>query len=147
MKVLVAYDGTLQAKDALRYGLDKVRENGGEVVALHVFDRGMFVDYDAIPGVEEMARKDAERHVDEARSLIRESGVRARVITEDGSPEEEVLNYAMARNVDILLCPPKYKSIINGFKKMAAERGIVISEDSVLDNGSKLKVAVAGRTA
>ena len=31
MKVLVAYDGTLQSKDALRYGLEKAREKGGDL--------------------------------------------------------------------------------------------------------------------
>ncbi len=38
MKIMVAYDGTLQAKEALVYGMDKAREKGGEVVALHVFN-------------------------------------------------------------------------------------------------------------
>ena len=32
MKIMVAYDGTLQAKEALVYGMDKAREKGGEVV-------------------------------------------------------------------------------------------------------------------
>ena len=55
MKVLVAYDGTLQAKDALKYGVEKVKENGGELVALHVFNSNMFVDYDVF-GAEEAGR-------------------------------------------------------------------------------------------
>jgi len=56
MKIMVAYDGTLQAKEALVYGMDKAREKGGEVVALHVFNSGMFVDYDASVDAESLAK-------------------------------------------------------------------------------------------
>ena len=44
MKIMVAYDGTLQGKDALVYGMQKAREKGGEVVALHVFNSPLFAD-------------------------------------------------------------------------------------------------------
>ncbi len=30
MKMLVAYDGSIQSKDALMYGLQKARQEGGE---------------------------------------------------------------------------------------------------------------------
>ena len=114
MKVLVAYDGTLHAKVALRYGLEKVRESGGELVALHVFNSDLFIDYDAIPEAEEIARRESFRYVEELEGIIREEGdrVKARIIVEDGNPEKEILNYAKAENVDILLCPTRYKSIV-----------------------------------
>ena len=66
MKVLVAYDGTLQAKDALRHGVQKVKEVGGEVVALHVFNSNLFVDYDVF-GAEEAARLESMRLAAEAK--------------------------------------------------------------------------------
>jgi len=47
MKIMVAYDGTLQAKEALVYGIEKARTKGGEVIALQVFNSPLFVDYDA----------------------------------------------------------------------------------------------------
>jgi len=114
MKVLVAYDGTLHAKVALRYGLEKVRESGGELVALHVFNSDLFIDYDAIPEAEEIARRESLRYIEELEGIIRDEGdgVKARIIVEDGNPEKEILSYAKAENVDILLCPARYKSLV-----------------------------------
>jgi nucleotide-binding universal stress UspA family protein len=119
MKIMVAYDGTLQAKEALVYGMDKARENGGEVVALHVFDSGMFIDYDAHVDAEATARQESARFVEEAKSLIREkgNGVRASLFIAEGNPTEEVISFAKEKKVDLLLCPPKFKAIISRYQK------------------------------
>lgn len=124
MKVLVAYDGTLQSKEALRYGLGKVRENGGELTLLHVFPAGLFVDYDATPNAEAMARHEASARLEEARAIIGDAGkgLRTRIVSEDGDPEEEILDYAKAKAVDVLLCPPRMRSVIRKYKKALGER-------------------------
>ena len=119
MKVMVAYDGTLQAKEALVYGMDKARENGGEVIALHVFNNRMFIDYDANVDAEAIARRESARFVEEAKTLIREksNGVHASLFTSEGNPEEEVISFAKASQADVLLCPPKFKGIIDTYQK------------------------------
>jgi nucleotide-binding universal stress UspA family protein len=118
MKIMVAYDGTLQAKEALVYGMDKAREKGGEVVALHVFNNGMFLDYDVMDA-EAIARRDSARFVEEARTLIREKahGVRASLFTTEGDPEEAMISFAKEKQADVLLCPPSFKGIINKYQK------------------------------
>lgn len=143
MKVLVAYDGTLQSKEALRYGLEKVRENGGEVFALHVFNEGLFIDYD-VGGAVEVAKREAARYLAEAKDLVREFGndVRATVFNREGDPGEETIRFAAERNVDVLLCPPKYKSIIRQFKEIVGGRGRQAMENTILDGAEKLKMAV-----
>ena len=122
MKIMVAYDGTLQSKEALVYGMDKVREKGGEVVALHVFNSDLFVDYDATVEARDLARAEASRFVDEAKEIIREKGkgVKASLYSTDGNPEEEVIGFAKAEKVDVLLCPPKFRSIIGRYQKALA---------------------------
>jgi nucleotide-binding universal stress UspA family protein len=119
MKIMVAYDGTLQAKEALVYGMDKAREKGGEVVALHVFNNGMFVDYDATTGAEGTARAEAARFIEEAKTIIREkgNGVRASLFSTDGNPTDEIVNFARAGKVDVLLCPPKFTKIIKRYRQ------------------------------
>ena len=119
MKIMVAYDGTMQAKEALVYGMEKAREKGGEVVALHVFNSGMFIDYDAHVDAEAMARQESARFVEEAKSLIREkgNGVRTSLFTTEGNPTEEVISFAKEKKVDLLLCPPKFKAIISKYRK------------------------------
>ena len=129
MKVLIAYDGTLQAKDALRCGAQKVKEVGGELVALHVFNSNLFVDYDVF-GAEEAARMEAMSLVAEAKRILAEIGddVKSRVIVTDGDPEEETMNFAREYNVDLLLCSPGYKSIGRSFKMLPDDQGTAVPE-------------------
>ncbi len=126
MKIMVAYDGTLQAKEALLYGLDKAREKGGEVMALHVFNNGLFVDYDVMDA-EAVARRESARFVEEARQIIREkaNGVRASLFTTEGDPEEAMISFAREKHADLLLCPPSFSSIIGKYQTAlnAAELG------------------------
>lgn len=119
MKIMVAYDGTLQAKEALVYGMDKAREKGGEVVALQVFNSGMFVDYDATIDAQSIARAEAARYLDEARTIIREKGkgVKVGLYSTEGDPTEAVVSFAKAEKADVLLCPPKFTKIINKYRQ------------------------------
>lgn len=119
MKIMVAYDGTLQAKEALVYGIEKAKEKGGEIMALHVFNSPLFVDYDATPDAESIARAESERFVEEAKAIIRENGqgVKASLYTVEGNPEEETISFARAERADVLLCPPKFRKIIGRYRK------------------------------
>ena len=122
MKIMVAYDGTLQAKDALKAGMDKARQKGGEVVALHVFNSGQFVDYDATPDAEQLARAEAARCIADAKQIIKEqgAGVKASLYSTDGNPDQEVLSFAKAEKVDVLLCPPRFTKVINKYRTAIA---------------------------
>lgn len=146
MKVLVAYDGTLQAKDALKYGVEKVKKDGGELVALHVFNSNLFVDYDVF-GAEEAGRAESMRFAAEAKKILGETGkgLCTRVIVAEGNPEEETINYARENNVDLLLCAPRYKSIIRSFKKLLDKQGKKAQEDTILDEAERPRLAVVSQ--
>ncbi len=113
MKILVAYDGTLHSKVALEYGIRKVREKGGEVLVLQVFQSSLFVDYDAGPRALETARDESRRHIEDAKKLIEKSGggVQVRIMSEEGDPEEIIVRYATDEHVDLVLITPRYKAI------------------------------------
>jgi len=123
MKIMVAYDGTLQAKEALIYGMEKAREKGGEMVALHVFNNGMFIDYDATIDAQGIAKAEAEQFINEAKTIIREKGkgVRASLYSAEGNPTEEMISFAKSEKVDVLLCPPKFRKIVNKYQRALAE--------------------------
>jgi nucleotide-binding universal stress UspA family protein len=146
MKVLVAYDGTLQAKEALKYGVEKVKESGGEIVALNVFNSNMFVDYDVF-GAEEAGRAESMRFATEAKKILGETGkgLKTRVIFAEGNPEEETISYARENNVDLLLCPPRYKAIIRSFKELMNKQGKNAQEDTILDAAEKPKLSVVSQ--
>lgn len=113
MKVLVAYDGSLDSKAALKYGIRKVRENGGELIALQVFPSHLFVDYDAGPRAEELARRESFSHMEDARALVLENGrgIRARLVLREGNFSRETLSYSKEENVDLLIAPPRLASL------------------------------------
>jgi nucleotide-binding universal stress UspA family protein len=146
MKVLVAYDGTLQSKDALKYGVEKVKENGGELVALHVFNSNQYIDYDVF-GAEEAGRAESMRFAAEARKILEETGkgLRTRVIVEEGNPEEETINYARENNVDLLLCSPGYRKIISSFKMLLGDQGMELPERAIFDETEEPMVYVVSQ--
>jgi nucleotide-binding universal stress UspA family protein len=140
MKVLTIYDGTLQSKTALHYGIKKVREKGGDLVVLHVFPSSMFIDYDAGPKAEELARMEWAQHAREAEAIIREtgSGMQIRLVSEDGDPEQEVQRYAASEHPDLVLATPRYKAITkNGPGNVYIMPGTILvpidNSDAVMD--------------
>lgn len=115
MKILIIYDGTIQSKTALRYGLLKAKEIGGELVVLQVFQSSLFVDYDAGPRAEEIARAEAARHLCDAEILIRDTGnqgITVRVLSVEGDPLEEALRVAEIEQADLILSSPRYKALV-----------------------------------
>jgi nucleotide-binding universal stress UspA family protein len=114
MKILTIFDGTLQSKTALRYGLGKVEEKGGELIVLQVFQSSLFIDYGAGPKAEEMARAEAKQQYQDAVNIIRDSGQTApvRIVTEEGDPEQEILRLAVDEHADLILASPRFKSIV-----------------------------------
>ena len=114
MKVLVVYDGTLDSKAALRYGILKVREYGGELILLNVFPRHLFIDYGAGPKAEAVARLEALRHVAEARMLLLENGrgFRASLVFAEGNIPDEVLSCSKTEDIDLIVAGPALESLV-----------------------------------
>jgi len=113
MKILVAYDGTIHAQNALKYGIRKIREKGGEVLLLQIFDSTLFVDYDAGPKAVEMARAEAAQQLAIARQIIQDTaaGITTRIVSEEGDAEQTLLSYAEAEHPELILVPPRYKAL------------------------------------
>ncbi len=113
MKILTLYDGTLQAKTALSYGLGKAAEKKAELIVLQVFQSSLFVDYDAGPMAEAAARAEANRFQREAETIIAASPVNAavRIVRKEGDPVEEALALAYAEKAELVLVPPAFKAV------------------------------------
>jgi nucleotide-binding universal stress UspA family protein len=113
MKILVAYDGTLHAKKALKYGLQKLLKSGGDMTVLQVFDRSLFLDYDAGPRAEEMARSESARQREEAMKIVSDGagGLSVRFVAEEGNALAKIADLVSAERPDVVLAPPRYKEI------------------------------------
>ena len=113
MNILVVYDGTLHAKKAVRYGIKKLHEAGGELTILQVFDPLVFIDYDAGPRAEAMARQEAEQRLAEARQIVSEhaTGIDVRIISDEGDAAQKVQEYVEVESPGLVLAPPRYKDL------------------------------------
>jgi nucleotide-binding universal stress UspA family protein len=131
MKIVTIYDGTIQSKTALRYGIKKAKKEGGEVVVLHVFQNSLFIDYDAGPKAEEVARLELKRHLQDAEILIRETGqgVNVRIMSVEGDPVEEALRVSKAEQAGLILASPRYRAIV---KKDSCPVPVYIMPGSIL---------------
>lgn len=113
MKILVAYDGTLSAREALHYGIHRAGMTGGKLFVLNVFNHHLFIDYEGI-GAEEKARSVSEGHIAEAKKILAESakGIESKVYSVDGLPEEEILRFAREERVDLILASRQYHGVL-----------------------------------
>lgn len=146
MKMLVAYDGTLNSKEALAFGLAKAKETGARLAVLSVFDTGKFMDYGAGPNAVEEARKQWRKGLDDARAIVRSEGrgTDTSIFTSEGDPEDVTLEFAVREGVDLLLCTQGQGSIIKKYTKLMArpETGGAVSQ--VISAGEKARMYLLG---
>lgn len=130
MKIMVAYDGSLQAKAALIEGLHRVKANGGEVVAMHVFDRAPFIDYDAGPYALEMAGRETRRMIAEAIQIMdkHREGVSTCMYSAEGDPADVLLAAARELKADTLFCPPRLRSALGARRTAGMQDAQSLSE-------------------
>jgi len=105
MNILVAYDGTLNAKKAMKYGIQKLLKSGRYMTILQVFDSSLFVDYGAGPRAEEMARSESARQREEAMQIVRDSagGLSVRFVVEEGNAFAKIADQVSADRPDLVL--------------------------------------------
>ncbi len=112
MRILAAYDGTLNAKDVLRYGLYRIRKSGGELKVLHMLDSAILKDFEEFDAYASLTNE-AARHLDEARKIVDESGKGHQVefISCECGLAHELMPYAEEGRFDLILVPQKFAGI------------------------------------
>ncbi len=150
MKILAAYDGTLNSKDVLRYGLHRVKASGGELTVLHVVDISTLLDYEGVDA-KERARRESAQFLEDAKKIIADAGkginVKVTFITAEGVLEEEMARYAKEERVDLILVPQRYASVA---KKAPCRVSIVPRDFSMfkillVDDEAPFAIALAQR--
>ncbi len=112
MRILAIYDGTLNSKDVVRYGLFRAKTTGGELHVIHVLNSALFIGYEGI-SAEETARRELSYYLADAEKIIAEvgKGIKVSFTTMDGIPEEELIKYARENRIDLILIPEKFAEI------------------------------------
>ena len=114
MKVLAAYDGTVHAKKAIRYAISRLNKTAGELTVLQVFETSRFVDYDAGPGAEAAARREAAGQLEDAKRILAEegAGIPSLVLTTDGDPLTVLREQAAKDGPDLVVAPRRFSPLI-----------------------------------
>src|SRR5208337_796023 len=101
MRILAVYDGTLNSKDVVRYGLFRAKSTRGELHVIHVLDSTLFVEYEGF-NAEETARRELANYLADAEKIIADvgKGIKVSFTTMDGIPEEEFIKYAKENSID-----------------------------------------------
>ncbi len=104
--VLVATDGGKAARRAARQAIDLAKRNDATVHAMYVMDIGD-VDFVAVPSdiVETRTRleQNGRGFTDDVSDLAAEAGVDCVSVVKSGIPEDEVIEYAEAQGVDLIV--------------------------------------------
>jgi len=145
MKILVPYDGSLTSRETLIKGIEKAGERGAELVVLHLFNTGMFMDYDAGPAAIDHARAESAAHVADARGILNElgGGVRSSIFTGEGDLDEAIMEFAETNRIDVILCPATLRSVINRYRKGLKKQGRESKETGVFDEIEGLRSRTA----
>jgi len=112
MRILAVYDGTLNSKDVVRYGLFRAKTTGGELHVINVLDSALITEYSGF-NAEETARRELSHYLTEAEKIIAEvgKGIRVSFTTMDGIPEEEFVKYARENRIELIIIPEKFAEI------------------------------------
>jgi len=126
MKMIVSYDGTLQSKEALRFAICKAREKGADLSVLHVFNSGLFFDYEAGLNAMDFSKRQSRAYLEGAKAIIavESAGVNVGVYTVEGDPEEELLSFAHLQKADFIVCTPGLKSVIRKYQRTEASETV-----------------------
>ncbi|MGC9140745.1 MAG: universal stress protein [Caldimicrobium sp.] len=102
MKIVVAYDGSEDAKEGVRLAKKFLEEEGGELTLLTVVAKREDMSSDEIS----VLRKKAENLMSEAKSLFSDLKLQTEII-EDFSVPEAILKFVEKKGADLLIMGAK----------------------------------------
>ncbi|MGB9760963.1 MAG: universal stress protein [Caldimicrobium sp.] len=102
MKIVVAYDGSEDAKEGVRLAKKFLEEEGGELTLLTVVAKREDMSSDEISAL----RKKAENLMSEAKSLFSDLKLQTEII-EDFSVPEAILKFVEKKEADLLIMGAK----------------------------------------
>lgn len=113
--LLFPTDGSDGAESALEHALDLAAAHGATVHVLNVVDTA----YDRFTHMDgefrELLEEEGERVVDDAATRAGDRGVAVETAIAEGEPYEEIVEYANANGVDLVVMPTHGRSVLGRF--------------------------------
>ena len=107
-KILVAVDGSKQASNAAQLAARLAKDQGGELVVLHVVDRMVIEEMEKLTGqtpkaLEKELEEQAWALLHSTEILLKNYGVPLRLVLKQGMPYQQILNTAEEEKVDLIV--------------------------------------------
>mgnify|MGYP001772891530 CR=1 FL=1 len=102
MRIVVAYDGSEDAKEGVRLAKKFLEEEGGELILITVVAKREDMTKEEVSAL----RKRAENVIDEAKKLFSDMKFHAEIL-EDFSVAEAILKFVEAKGADLLIMGAK----------------------------------------
>jgi Universal stress protein family len=114
MKVMVAYDGSPDARAALAYGIKKVKASGGELIACHLLRRNIFQDDEGELYTTEETLQDSLRRAETVNTLVDRKGskIRTTIVFAVNRTSHDILQYAAKVEADLIVAPPEFDALM-----------------------------------
>ena len=105
-KILIATDGSVHSERAARFGIELARLSGSKVTAIYVADISRMAhlpDDMLLFSIRELLIKEGNEAVEFIEKLAIEGGVTCDKVVAEGIPSDEILDYASAEGISIIV--------------------------------------------
>jgi nucleotide-binding universal stress UspA family protein len=129
-KILVAYDGSPQSKEALNWAIDLSRLSGAEILAVKVFEISVLYAMPEIGGAGYVAaldimRREDQRLMAEIVAIGHTKGAKVTGKILQGNVAGQIISYAEKNNFDIIIAGTKGHNTLEGLLMGSVTRNLV----------------------
>lgn len=129
-KILVAYDGSPQSKEALNWAIDLSRLSGAEIVAVKVFEISVLYAMPEIGGAGyvtalDIMRREDQRLMAEIVATGHTKGAKVTGKLLQGNVAGQIISYAEKNNFDIIIAGTKGHNTLEGLLMGSVTRNLV----------------------
>jgi len=105
-KILVATDGSKHSEKAARVGIEVAKLSGGKITAIYVADTSKMShlpDDMLLFSIRDLLIKEGNEAAAEVEAMSRDAGVPVDKVVAEGSPADEILDYAKKNGMDLII--------------------------------------------
>ncbi|MEM2933347.1 MAG: universal stress protein [Methanocellales archaeon] len=116
--ILIATDGSQHTKSAVKHGLALAKLSNAKVYAVYVIDIGMFASIPmdtTLENMHELLKKEGELATRSVEEEAKALGIEIEKIILEGNPAQEIVKFANANNIDLIVMGTLGKSGLERF--------------------------------
>lgn len=106
-RILLPLDGSALAEQALPYAISQAERFGAELILMRVLEpiapKDPIVPKATAKQVEELTRAWAHEHLERIAARVQERGIPVQVVTVEGRPYTEIVQFAESNQVDLIV--------------------------------------------